>query len=83
MPLIQKTNYIDAGDTGERLVAILVLINDNFERYLDHLRVPSRSTERLADSAASLFIGTPESELDAAIREHRELYGHEAHDATD
>lgn len=55
----------------------LIRLNNNIERYLRHLGVPTpASPEQIAISAVpSLFVGEPASEIDLAIREHAELRG--------
>lgn len=61
------------------LVDELKRLNDNFERYLDHLRVPMRGSKQEIDQSPSksLYVGEPMSELEMAIKEHALATGHE------
>jgi hypothetical protein len=63
-------------DSRRHIVRELVRLNDNFERYLDHLHVPPRaSKEQIAISSGSSYVGEPISELEQAMKEHAELTG--------
>lgn len=54
-------------------------LNDNFERYLDHLRVPARGSKSEIDQSPSksLYVGEPMSELEMAMKEHALATGQE------
>lgn len=67
-------------DSPDLLVLEIRRLNDNFERYLNHLRVPQAPASDIA-AYARLFIGEPVSELEMAIQEHAKLTGQELTDA--
>ena len=54
------------------IVSELQRFNDNFERYLDHLKVPKRP---LTDSSIPTHTIEPVSELEMAVEEWKEMTG--------
>lgn len=49
-------------------------LNDNIERYLDHLHVSKRG-ESIPSKSDTLYVGEPISELEMALKEHAEALG--------
>jgi hypothetical protein len=61
------------------IVSELKRLNNNFERYLQFLKVPVQASEeqQKLSETPTLFVGEPLSELELALREHAEALGHE------
>lgn len=63
-----------AADYKNPVAEELRRLNDNFERYLDHLKVPHRGELLIA---GSVYVDEPSDEVEMAVREHAKLTGRE------